>query len=124
MGFKDKITSITNKATDVMVNAKATYEKNCVKIDCVSLKDIRDIKTVKGIVDFDKQTVEFSGVIETECLEIKKPIFFITQDARCFELVDSTTKTETIEIALKSKTENFVITKSKIIEKRVTLSNI
>lgn len=122
MGFKDKMASIANKATDALVNAKATYEKGCVEIECFSLKDIRVSCTVKGIVDFTKKTVEFSGVLDEICKDIKKPYFFVSPLGKIFEISEGSTKQETIEITLKTKKENHVITKAKIVEKSITLT--
>lgn len=113
MGFKDKLAQFANKASDAVINAQVTYEKNCINVDCYSLKNVRETETVKAMVDKDKMAVEFSGVLDVVCKDIAKPWFFLTPDGDCFELDDSTIKQETIEVALKSKTEKHVITTAK-----------
>ena len=113
MGFKEKWTEFTNKATDAVVNAKMTYEKNCLKVDCFSLKNVREKETIPAMLDKDKMIVEFSGVLEVELKDVTKPWFFLTPDGDCFELEVDTIKQETIEVALKSKTEKHVITTAK-----------
>ena len=113
MGFKEKFTEFANKATDAVVNAKMTYEKNCLDVDCYSLRNVREKETVKALVDKDKMVVEFSGVLELELKDVTKPWFFLTPDGDCFELEEDSIKQETIEVALKSKTEKYVITTAK-----------
>lgn len=110
MGFKEKFTEFANKATDAVVNAKMTYEKNCLDVDCYSLRNVREKETVKALVDKDKMVVEFSGVLELELKDVTKPWFFLTPDGDCFELEEDSIKQETIEVALKSKTEKHLIT--------------
>lgn len=113
MGFKEKWTEFTNKATDVVINAQMTYEKNCLDIDCYSLKNVREKASVPAMIDKDNKTIEFSGVLEVELKDVTKPWFFLTPDGDCFELEEDTIKQETIEVALKSKTEKHVITTAK-----------
>lgn len=113
MGLKEKFTEFANKATDVVVNAKMTYEKNCLDVDCYSLKNVREKATVPALVDKDKMVVEFSGVLELELKDVTKPWFFLTPDGDCFELEEDSIKQETIEVALKSKTEKHLITTAK-----------
>ena len=113
MGFKEKWTEFTNKATDVVINAQMTYEKNCLDIDCYSLKNVREKASVPAMIDKDNKTIEFSGVLEVELKDVTKPWFFLTPDGDCFELEEDSIKQETIEVALKSKTEKHVITTAK-----------
>ena len=113
MGLKEKFTEFANKATDAVVNAKMTYEKNCLDVDCYSLKNVREKATVPALVDKDKLVVEFSGVLELELKDVTKPWFFLTPDGDCFELEEDSIKQETIEVALKSKTEKHLITTAK-----------
>ncbi len=113
MGFKEKFTEITNKATDVLINAKMTYEKNCLDVDCFSLKNVREKATIPAMLDKDNMVIEFSGVLDLELKDVTKPWFFLTPDGDCFVLEEDTIKQETIEVALKSKTEKHVITTAK-----------
>ena len=113
MGFKEKWTEFTNKATDVVINAQMTYEKNCLDIDCYSLKNVREKASVPAMIDKDNKTIEFSGVLEVELKDVTKPWCYLTPDGDCFELEEDSIKQETIEVALKSKTEKHVITTAK-----------
>src|SRR5574344_915269 len=115
MGFKDTLKSFGNKTSDLLMNEKFTFEKDCGIFTCYSLENLDNTVKLKAkYLEGDK--IQFSGNFAEETKDVSGRKFLVDPTNIIIELVPNSLVKQEEQIELKSKTVKYETTVSKYVK--------